>query len=127
MALNMGWNKIAIIAGIGVREYYENRGYHEQDTYMVKNLTTETITEYPDELKDLKIPSSYATQIIEVSKETSSLFQSSSPSGRVDSSFMVPPESEPDMKSIIKNVLFDGLKIGIGFAMIYTVLRVCIL
>lgn len=33
-----GLKKIAVIAGIGVREYYQKLGYRLQDTYMVKNL-----------------------------------------------------------------------------------------
>lgn len=36
-ALN-GFEKIAIIAGVGVREYYKKIGYVEQFTYMVKNI-----------------------------------------------------------------------------------------
>jgi histone acetyltransferase (RNA polymerase elongator complex component) len=36
-ALN-GFEKIAIIAGIGVREYYKKIGYVEQNTYMVKDI-----------------------------------------------------------------------------------------
>ncbi len=33
-----GLNKIAIISGVGVRNYFRKRGYELQDTYMVKNL-----------------------------------------------------------------------------------------
>jgi elongator complex protein 3 len=32
------FNKIAVIAGIGVREYYRKLGYKLKDTYMIKNL-----------------------------------------------------------------------------------------
>ncbi len=39
IALLQGYAKIAVISGVGVREYYKNvLGYHEQDTYMVKDL-----------------------------------------------------------------------------------------
>lgn len=32
-------NKVAVIAGVGVREYYKNKcGYHLEGTYMVKNI-----------------------------------------------------------------------------------------
>ena len=31
---------MAIISGIGVREYYAKRGYHLDGTYMIKNLYT---------------------------------------------------------------------------------------
>jgi len=30
--------KMAIISGIGVRDYYRKRGYYQQGTFMVKNL-----------------------------------------------------------------------------------------
>lgn len=33
-----GLRKIAVIAGVGVQQYYEKRGYHEEGTYMVKGL-----------------------------------------------------------------------------------------
>lgn len=38
IAQNEGYKNMAVISGIGVREYYKNLGYHEQDTYMVKEL-----------------------------------------------------------------------------------------
>lgn len=34
----LGIHKIAVISGIGVREYYRKLGYHLKGTYMVKNL-----------------------------------------------------------------------------------------
>ncbi|MFA6099777.1 MAG: tRNA uridine(34) 5-carboxymethylaminomethyl modification radical SAM/GNAT enzyme Elp3 [Patescibacteria group bacterium] len=33
-----GFDHVAVISGIGVREYYKILGYHEQDTYMSKTL-----------------------------------------------------------------------------------------
>ena len=33
-----GLDKIAVISGIGVREYYKKKGYHIEGTYMVKGL-----------------------------------------------------------------------------------------
>lgn len=33
-----GYSKIAVIAGVGVRNYYRRLGYRLQETYMVKNL-----------------------------------------------------------------------------------------
>jgi len=33
-----GIKKVAVISGIGVREYYKKQGYHLEGTYMVKNL-----------------------------------------------------------------------------------------
>lgn len=33
-----GLNKIAVISGIGVREYYRKLGYRLKDTYMIKTL-----------------------------------------------------------------------------------------
>jgi len=35
---NQGYTKIAIISGVGVREYYRKLGYILEDTYMVKKL-----------------------------------------------------------------------------------------
>lgn len=34
-----GYNRIAVISGVGVRKYYEKLGYFYKDTYMIKNLT----------------------------------------------------------------------------------------
>lgn len=35
-----GWKKTAVIAGTGVRPYYQNKcGYHKEGTYMIKNLS----------------------------------------------------------------------------------------
>lgn len=39
MAKEKGWNKMAVIAGIGVREYYRKLGYQLEGTYMVKVLS----------------------------------------------------------------------------------------
>lgn len=38
IAKREGYEKMAVISGIGVREYYKTLGYAEQDTYMVKSL-----------------------------------------------------------------------------------------
>ena len=38
IASKQGYKKIAVISGIGVREYYQKNGYHLEGTYMVKNL-----------------------------------------------------------------------------------------
>jgi elongator complex protein 3 len=38
MSKEKGYQKIAIIAGVGVREYYRHLGYRLQETYMVKTL-----------------------------------------------------------------------------------------
>ncbi|MBI4653195.1 tRNA uridine(34) 5-carboxymethylaminomethyl modification radical SAM/GNAT enzyme Elp3 [Candidatus Kuenenbacteria bacterium] len=37
---NLGIKKIAVISGIGVREYYRKLGYRLRDEYMVKSITT---------------------------------------------------------------------------------------
>ena len=39
IAKQAGYNKIAVISGIGVRNYYRKLGYRLQDTYLVKTLT----------------------------------------------------------------------------------------
>ncbi|MDF1497265.1 MAG: tRNA uridine(34) 5-carboxymethylaminomethyl modification radical SAM/GNAT enzyme Elp3 [Patescibacteria group bacterium] len=38
IAIEEGYDNMAVISGIGVREYYKLLGYHEEDTYMVKDL-----------------------------------------------------------------------------------------
>lgn len=39
LALQNGYNKLAVISGVGTREYYKNKcHYHLEGTYMVKNL-----------------------------------------------------------------------------------------
>jgi len=44
LALQNGYNKIAVISGVGTREYYKNKcGYHLDGTYMVKYLKPITI------------------------------------------------------------------------------------
>jgi elongator complex protein 3 len=40
IAQEMGFNRIAIISGVGVREYYRKFGYTLQSTYMVKEFKT---------------------------------------------------------------------------------------
>jgi elongator complex protein 3 len=35
---NKGYNKVAVIAGIGTREYYKKKGYKLQGSYMVKSI-----------------------------------------------------------------------------------------
>jgi len=39
IAIANNYNKVAVIAGVGTREYYKNKcGYHLEGTYMIKNL-----------------------------------------------------------------------------------------
>jgi len=38
IARTEGYKKIAVIAGIGVREYYRHLGYHLKDTYLIKKI-----------------------------------------------------------------------------------------
>ena len=38
IAKQTGYKNMAVISGIGVREYYKQLGYHEEDTYMVKKI-----------------------------------------------------------------------------------------
>ena len=46
IALQNGYKKMAVIAGVGTREYYKNKcGYHLEGTYMIKNLTS-TLPDY---------------------------------------------------------------------------------
>ena len=39
IAKQAGYQKIAVISGIGVRNYYRKLGYRLQDTYLIKSLT----------------------------------------------------------------------------------------
>lgn len=43
IAYNNGYNKCAVISGIGVREYYKKNGYTLKNTFMIKNLTKKDI------------------------------------------------------------------------------------
>jgi elongator complex protein 3 len=38
VSINNGFNEIAVISGIGVRDYYRKRGYQLNGTYMTKEL-----------------------------------------------------------------------------------------
>ena len=38
IARTAGFKKIAVIAGVGAREYYRKLGYGQKDTYMIKSL-----------------------------------------------------------------------------------------
>ncbi|KAK2195366.1 bifunctional Elp3-MiaB-NifB/Radical SAM [Babesia duncani] len=57
IALSKGINRMAIIAGIGTREYYAKCGYKLDQTYMVKELTPEDIaTRLSATHRNLKVP-----------------------------------------------------------------------
>jgi ELP3 family radical SAM enzyme/protein acetyltransferase len=43
IAKENGFKKIAIISGIGVREYYRKQGYHLENTYMMKKINESSI------------------------------------------------------------------------------------
>ena len=38
IAKEKGYKKMAVISGVGVREYYKKLGYHLEGTYMIKDL-----------------------------------------------------------------------------------------
>ncbi|MBP8591164.1 tRNA uridine(34) 5-carboxymethylaminomethyl modification radical SAM/GNAT enzyme Elp3 [Candidatus Shapirobacteria bacterium] len=38
IAKNKGYSRLAVIAGVGTREYYRRQGYHLEETYMVKEI-----------------------------------------------------------------------------------------
>ena len=44
IAKSYNYNKIAVISGVGVKEYYKKRGYLKDNTYMVKTFDTKTKT-----------------------------------------------------------------------------------
>ena len=39
ISLNYGIQKVAVISGVGVREYYGKLGYHLENNYMVKDIS----------------------------------------------------------------------------------------
>jgi elongator complex protein 3 len=48
-----GFTRVAVIAGVGVRKYYEKLGYRLEDTYMVKeSLTEASVISEKQELED---------------------------------------------------------------------------
>ena len=44
ISFNKGYNRMAVIAGIGTRNYYRKLGYHLEDTYMLKSLKYKNIS-----------------------------------------------------------------------------------
>ena len=46
IAFVSGMNGVVIISGIGVREYYEKRGYYLENNYMVKDFMIYTVFRY---------------------------------------------------------------------------------
>ena len=38
ISMKKGYNSIAVISGVGVKNYYRKLGYEEKDTYMVKHI-----------------------------------------------------------------------------------------
>ena len=38
LAVTHGYTRLSVISGIGVRKYYEKKGYHLEGTYMVKEI-----------------------------------------------------------------------------------------
>lgn len=55
IAIQNGYAKTSVIAGVGTREYYKNKcGYHLEGTYMNKNLQKEFI-EYQEKKKNINL------------------------------------------------------------------------
>lgn len=48
LALENGFNKLAIISGVGVRDYYRKQGYHLEGAYMVKKICSDRRRLYDD-------------------------------------------------------------------------------
>lgn len=44
IAWDRGFRKMAVIAGIGTRNYYRKLGYHLEETFLVKKLRSPTVT-----------------------------------------------------------------------------------
>jgi elongator complex protein 3 len=45
IALENGFKKIAVISGVGVRDYYRKRGYEDGNYFLVKNIEKDMMTE----------------------------------------------------------------------------------
>ncbi|AFZ79029.1 histone acetyltransferase, ELP3 family member protein [Theileria equi strain WA] len=70
IAMFKGFNKMAVIAGIGTREYYAKHGYILEDTYMIKYLTPNIVSEAYnkniDSDKPVKVPDTIKVQEIDL-------------------------------------------------------------
>jgi ELP3 family radical SAM enzyme/protein acetyltransferase len=55
IAFNNNYNKIAIISGIGVRDYYKKCGYTLENTYMIKNKPNTFLSQINSSIKDIVI------------------------------------------------------------------------
>lgn len=51
IARKNGYKKMAVISGVGIREYYRKLGYELEGTYMVKNLVGKHIVRSPSQTK----------------------------------------------------------------------------
>ena len=38
ICIKKGYSSIAVISGVGVKNYYRKLGYEEEDTYMIKRI-----------------------------------------------------------------------------------------
>jgi ELP3 family radical SAM enzyme/protein acetyltransferase len=46
ISVKHSFNKVAVISGIGVRDYYKKRGYNLEGTYMIKNIKSSEYRNY---------------------------------------------------------------------------------
>lgn len=94
IAIQHQYRKIAVISGVGVRRYYQNKcGYHQEGTYMVKELSG-SITPTYETLHDWKKPQWGLV------KETPVIYPSEFKGGRNLPSWMSP------VLKFVFNVLF---------------------
>lgn len=69
IAVSNDFGRMAVIAGIGTREYYAKHGYATEDTFMTKALDLESIKERYLQQKEqsaIKVPSSLVVHVIDL-------------------------------------------------------------
>lgn len=53
IALQNGYNRIAVISGVGVRAYYQKLGYVLEDTYMIKTVVISKLSKFLSTIKSI--------------------------------------------------------------------------
>eukprot|EP00658_Telonema_sp_P-2_P025673 TRINITY_DN20338_c0_g1_i2.p1 TRINITY_DN20338_c0_g1~~TRINITY_DN20338_c0_g1_i2.p1 ORF type:complete len:330 (-),score=92.24 TRINITY_DN20338_c0_g1_i2:198-1187(-) len=70
IALERGYRKVAVIAGVGVRRYYAKLGYRLEDTYMVKDLVDDGSAESSSHPRVVEIAEGVVVPAVGVIPET---------------------------------------------------------
>ncbi|KAF5153587.1 radical SAM enzyme/protein acetyltransferase ELP3 family protein [Theileria parva strain Muguga] len=88
--------KMAIIAGIGTREYYKKHGYGLEETFMTKHLSSQDISERYEnaKLRQIQVPEDITVELINLENATKVL-NMSVPASRGE---LIDPELEENKK-----------------------------